>query len=110
MQERLQKIIARAGLGSRRASEEIIVAGRVRVNGKAIAEPYTAATTDRAEPSVTLKAGQIYVLGDNRLVGESVDSRYYGPVELSDVAGPVSWHMGVGRSGPDQGRADQTSP
>jgi 23S rRNA pseudouridine2605 synthase len=34
MEERLQKILARAGLGSRRTSEELISAGRVRVNGK----------------------------------------------------------------------------
>jgi 23S rRNA pseudouridine2605 synthase len=32
MEERLQKILAQAGLGSRRACEEIITAGRVRVN------------------------------------------------------------------------------
>lgn len=32
--ERLQKILARAGLGSRRASEEFIIAGRVTVNGE----------------------------------------------------------------------------
>jgi len=32
MEERLQKILARAGLGSRRACEEIIAAERVRVN------------------------------------------------------------------------------
>ena len=35
MQERLQKILARAGYGSRRACEEIIERGRVRVNGQA---------------------------------------------------------------------------
>ena len=34
MEERLQKILARAGYGSRRACEEIVEAGRVRVNGK----------------------------------------------------------------------------
>ena len=33
MEERLQKILAQAGLGSRRDCEEYIVAGRVRVNG-----------------------------------------------------------------------------
>lgn len=33
MEERLQKIIARSGLTSRRAAEELITAGRVRVNG-----------------------------------------------------------------------------
>lgn len=32
--ERLQKILAQAGYGSRRACEEFITAGRVRVNGK----------------------------------------------------------------------------
>lgn len=34
MKERLQKILARAGYGSRRACEEIVAAGRVRVNGQ----------------------------------------------------------------------------
>jgi 23S rRNA pseudouridine2605 synthase len=33
-QERLQKILAQAGLGSRRACEQFIAAGRVRVNGQ----------------------------------------------------------------------------
>jgi 23S rRNA pseudouridine2605 synthase len=33
MEERLQKILARAGYGSRRSCEELIAAGRVRVNG-----------------------------------------------------------------------------
>ena len=70
--------------------------GRVLVNGRAISEPYTAVQADRDEPAVTLKPGQIYVLGDNRIVGESVDSRYYGPVELSDVAGPANLHLRLG--------------
>jgi len=34
MSERLQKILAQAGYGSRRACEDFITAGRVRVNGK----------------------------------------------------------------------------
>jgi 23S rRNA pseudouridine2605 synthase len=34
MEERLQKIMSHAGLGSRRACEELIVEGRVTVNGK----------------------------------------------------------------------------
>ena len=33
-EERVQKILARAGYGSRRSSEELILAGRVKVNGK----------------------------------------------------------------------------
>jgi 23S rRNA pseudouridine2605 synthase len=34
MEERLQKLMAQAGLGSRRACEEMIATGRVNVNGK----------------------------------------------------------------------------
>ncbi len=36
--ERLQKVLAHAGVASRRACEELIVAGRVKVNGKVITE------------------------------------------------------------------------
>ncbi|MGZ4730002.1 MAG: S4 domain-containing protein, partial [Acidimicrobiales bacterium] len=32
--ERLQKVMARAGLGSRRVSEDLIAEGRVKVNGE----------------------------------------------------------------------------
>jgi 23S rRNA pseudouridine2605 synthase len=42
--ERLQKVLAAAGLGSRRECEAIIVAGRVEVNGR------TAVLGDRVEP------------------------------------------------------------
>ena len=44
MSEKLQKIIASAGLMSRRAAEEYLAAGRVSVNGR------TAALGDRADP------------------------------------------------------------
>jgi 23S rRNA pseudouridine2605 synthase len=37
-QERLQKILARGGIASRRATEEIITSGRVRVNGRVVTE------------------------------------------------------------------------
>jgi 23S rRNA pseudouridine2605 synthase len=37
-QERLQKIMAQAGVASRRASEEIIAAGRVTLNGQVVTE------------------------------------------------------------------------
>jgi pseudouridine synthase len=39
MQERLQKLIAAAGVASRRKAEELIAAGAVTVNGQVITEP-----------------------------------------------------------------------
>lgn len=36
--ERLQKIIAQAGIASRRKSEELILSGKVEVNGEVVTE------------------------------------------------------------------------
>lgn len=44
--ERLQKIIARAGIASRRKAEELIRAGRVRVNGAVVRELGASADAD----------------------------------------------------------------
>jgi len=44
--ERLQKLIAAAGKYSRRAAEELIVAGRVSVNGQVVTELGTKATAE----------------------------------------------------------------
>jgi 23S rRNA pseudouridine2605 synthase len=46
MNQRLQKVLAQAGLGSRRACEVLIAGGRVRVNGQ------VATLGDRADPEV----------------------------------------------------------
>lgn len=47
MEERLQKIIARAGVASRRHAEELISSGQVAVNGKIVTELGTKADADR---------------------------------------------------------------
>jgi pseudouridine synthase len=51
MQERLQKIIARAGIASRRHAEQLILSGQVRVNGRVVRELGTKADVaqDRIE-------------------------------------------------------------
>ncbi len=51
MQERLQKIIARAGIASRRHAEQLILSGQVRVNGQVVRELGTKAdaSADRIE-------------------------------------------------------------
>src|SRR5882672_239348 len=47
MQERLQKIIARAGIASRRHAEQLILSGQVRVNGHVITELGTKADPEK---------------------------------------------------------------
>jgi pseudouridine synthase len=47
LEERLQKLIAAAGVASRRHAEELIVAGRVTVNGKVIKELGSKADPDK---------------------------------------------------------------
>ena len=50
MQERLQKILSRAGIASRRGAEKVIAEGRVTRNGETVTEPGTKA--DLAEDDV----------------------------------------------------------
>jgi 23S rRNA pseudouridine2605 synthase len=52
MEERLHKILAHAGVGSRRKCEELIAAGRVSVDGKAVRELGTKIDADAHEISV----------------------------------------------------------
>jgi 23S rRNA pseudouridine2605 synthase len=64
MQERLQKIIARAGIASRRHAEQLILSGQVRVNGQIVTELGTKADAmnDRIEAAgKTITADQRHV-------------------------------------------------
>lgn len=58
MPQRLQKIIARAGITSRRKAEELIVAGRVTVNGEVVRELGSGADPSDATICVDGKAIQ----------------------------------------------------
>jgi 23S rRNA pseudouridine2605 synthase len=67
MEERLQKIIARAGIASRRHAEKLIASGQVRVNGRVVTELGTKADAqkDRIEAAGRLIEGaepKIYLL------------------------------------------------
>src|SRR6476646_3073375 len=50
--QRLQKILSAAGIASRRLSEELIVQGRVSVNGETVRELGTRADPDKDEIKV----------------------------------------------------------
>lgn len=65
-QERLQKILAAAGIDSRRACEQVILDGRVQVNGRTVTELGTRADPRRDEITVDLipihKEAPVYIL------------------------------------------------
>ena len=65
MQERLHKIIARAGIASRRKAEGLILEGRVRVNGKVVTELGTKANS--AEDSIKVNNKRINAPGEQHL-------------------------------------------
>ena len=62
--ERLQKYLSRAGVASRRASEELILAGRVRVNGQVVST--LGEKVDPAHDEVTVDG--LPVLSDDEFV------------------------------------------
>jgi len=64
MLERLQKIIARAGIASRRHAEQLIVSGQVRVNGQVVAE--LGSKADAAEDRIEA-AGKLVEANERRI-------------------------------------------
>ena len=56
MQERLEKIIARAGIASRRHAEQLILSGQVRVNGRVVTELGTKADSEKDRVEVAGRA------------------------------------------------------
>lgn len=70
-----------------------ITGGEVVVNGRAIAERYVNGGVLSDQPPLRVPPGHVWVLGDNRLLGESLDSRSYGPVNLRDSAGPANLRL-----------------
>ena len=59
MLERLQKIISRAGIASRRHAEELITAGQVRVNGEVVTELGSKADPEKDKVEVAGKLAEI---------------------------------------------------
>ncbi len=67
MEERLQKIIAAAGICSRRAAEDLILAGKVQVNDRVVRQLGTKADPERDEIRVdgrmiTTEVERVYVM------------------------------------------------
>jgi signal peptidase I len=67
-----------------------IDAGDVILNDAKLSEPYIQGPANaQNEAPLEIPSRNVYVLGDNRLIGESIDSRRFGPQPLSRVAGRV---------------------
>ncbi len=83
MQQRLQKLMAQGGLGSRRACEEFIRQGRVRINGAvaelgAKADPASDDITLDGEPLLLRAPRQVYIALNKPLNVLSSTTRHKG--------------------------------
>ncbi len=70
-----------------------ISGGQISVNGKKLAESYASAEGYVTDQSEVVPPGKVWVMGDNRRTGSSLDSRAYGAVDLRDVAGPANLRL-----------------
>lgn len=61
---------------------------KLYINNEIVNEPYTdVQIEDDDMPLIKLKAGEFFVMGDNRHAGKSKDSRYFGSVRKEDIVG-----------------------
>lgn len=71
--------------------------GKVTVDGVQLQEPYINGDETQAtkglHDDLTIPDGTIYLLGDNRLPGESKDSRTFGPIDMKRIAGRVVFKL-----------------
>ncbi len=67
--------------------------GKVYVNGNELEEEYIngdrTMAIEREYGSLQVPAGYVYIMGDNRIPGESKDSRMIGPVSMDRIRGKV---------------------
>ncbi len=90
--ERLQKVIAEAGIASRRKAEELIVSGKVKVNGNVVTELGTKVNpSDKVEVNnkiIEKEAKEYYLLNKPRgvITSTSDDKNRQTVTELIDTA------------------------
>jgi 23S rRNA pseudouridine2605 synthase len=102
VQERLQKILARAGVASRRAAETLMLEGRVTVNGEVAREPGTKAdlgSDDVRVDGVRVKApkGPVYLVLNKPRGFVTTRQDPEGRPTVMDIVPPVPGLFPVGR-------------
>ena len=85
-----------SGLGIKRvialAGETVqLVEGNTFIDGVALDESYVVYQSAFDMEETQLEAGYIFLMGDNRLPMNSVDSRQYGPINSSEIRGRVAF-------------------
>jgi 23S rRNA pseudouridine2605 synthase len=102
VEERLQKILSRAGIASRRGSEQVIAEGRVTVNGSVVREQGTKADITRDDirvDGVRLRPPQrpVYLLLNKPKGVVSTRHDPEGRTTVMDLVPPVAGLFPVGR-------------
>ena len=103
MRERLQKIMAGAGVASRRAAEEMIRLGRVSINGQVVSLPGTSADPEKDEIRVdgrliAVETAKIYLmLNKPRGYVTTLDDPRRRPIVTDLLADVVERVFPVGR-------------
>ncbi len=69
--------------------------GEVYLNGKLLKEPYieVPTSTELMKGDVSVPEGMVFVMGDNRRAGQSLDSRTFGCVEEERLIGKVIYRV-----------------
>ncbi len=70
-----------------------ITDGKVYINDKLIDEKYTSSTYTETDfqNEWKLDKDEFFVMGDNRLPGKSLDSRYFGPIKKKSIDGIIKF-------------------
>lgn len=83
----VKRVVAKAG------DTVEISDGTLILNGKKQLEHYAGEGYMNALAPLTVPPDTVFVLGDNRRLGDSLDSRAYGPVPLRDLAGTANLRL-----------------
>lgn len=87
----IKRVIGLAG-DTIRIDEET---GDVFLNGKKLQENYvhSPTATETMKEEVTVPENQVFVMGDNRGTGQSLDSRTFGCIEESSLVGKAVFRL-----------------
>ena len=84
MEVRLQKFLAEAGIASRRKAEELIVMGKIQLNGKVVTELGTKVNTQKDVVLYQNKKVEINI----KNMGVDIDKNEYKEIVLSNTNRP----------------------